>query len=400
MKLDDESLLTAYLDGELEPSRRLTVEAALLSSPRLAARLRDLTRVRDAVGGLSRPPAPEDLASAVRSRIEEAEALRRRRLAGRRLALRRLLYLAPASAIAAGLLVAWSVQGLRHADPDPEPGRTGPSTAHAVPAPATEVIREADRVADTPTGPAEPGPAVEASTTPGPALATAEPDAAREGEILVNQDRFLRLLGRMKARRMLLLVDSLDDDRLGRVESAIDETIRSDARRARFHVFQGLRVDPAHPGEAYVFAVVLDDLELANFRENLGLRFPGHDLGAEPVEPGLVAQLSETHPLDVLEGRGAGSLVRHDSDPGPRVAIRTRDFDPIGGVADVPLFGPPLPLPPGRRVVAPRDATAPRGADEPPAVAGAQDVPEPASREQVVYLVWVAHAPGAAGLRE
>ncbi|MBX6314748.1 MAG: zf-HC2 domain-containing protein, partial [Isosphaeraceae bacterium] len=46
MNLDDESLLSAYLDGELDPARRLAVEAALLSRPQLAARLQDLARVR------------------------------------------------------------------------------------------------------------------------------------------------------------------------------------------------------------------------------------------------------------------------------------------------------------------------------------------------------------------
>src|SRR5437763_1632446 len=48
MKLDDESLLDAYLDGELDPARRLAVEAALESSARLADRLRHLARVDEA----------------------------------------------------------------------------------------------------------------------------------------------------------------------------------------------------------------------------------------------------------------------------------------------------------------------------------------------------------------
>ena len=55
MTLKDESLLTAYLDGALEPDERSLVESALLLDPELAERLRGLAAVHELVAGLPRP---------------------------------------------------------------------------------------------------------------------------------------------------------------------------------------------------------------------------------------------------------------------------------------------------------------------------------------------------------
>ncbi len=55
MNLDDESLLSAYLDGELDAEGRSAVEAALLSDAGLSDRLRELSAVRDLIAGLPRP---------------------------------------------------------------------------------------------------------------------------------------------------------------------------------------------------------------------------------------------------------------------------------------------------------------------------------------------------------
>src|SRR5690348_6827386 len=47
MNLEEETFLTAYLDGTLEHEQRVCVESALVSDPRLGDRLRDLASVRD-----------------------------------------------------------------------------------------------------------------------------------------------------------------------------------------------------------------------------------------------------------------------------------------------------------------------------------------------------------------
>ena len=57
MNLDDESVLSAYLDDELDAARRRQVAACLQSDPRLVQRLRDLALIRDLVAGLGSPKA-------------------------------------------------------------------------------------------------------------------------------------------------------------------------------------------------------------------------------------------------------------------------------------------------------------------------------------------------------
>src|SRR5436190_521410 len=74
MKPEDETFLSAYLDGELHPHEREGVESALLSDPALGERLRQLAAVRDLVASLPRPAAREDLAGAVVRRIRRRRA--------------------------------------------------------------------------------------------------------------------------------------------------------------------------------------------------------------------------------------------------------------------------------------------------------------------------------------
>src|SRR4051812_16872467 len=54
---DDESLLSAYLDGELGREEHEAVESFLSADPRLAETLRGLVGVRDLLADLSRPIA-------------------------------------------------------------------------------------------------------------------------------------------------------------------------------------------------------------------------------------------------------------------------------------------------------------------------------------------------------
>ena len=69
MTLKDESLLTAYLDGELEPDERVSIESALLVDPELARRLRQLSEVHELIAGLPRPVLLVDLTEEIESRI-------------------------------------------------------------------------------------------------------------------------------------------------------------------------------------------------------------------------------------------------------------------------------------------------------------------------------------------
>ena len=55
MTLKDESLLTAYLDGELEPDERSSIESALLDDPELARGSASFAAVHELIAGLPRP---------------------------------------------------------------------------------------------------------------------------------------------------------------------------------------------------------------------------------------------------------------------------------------------------------------------------------------------------------
>ncbi len=393
MTLEDETVLSAYLDGELDPSRRLMVEAALLSSPRLAARLQELSRLRDAIRGLSRPAAPPDLAASVLSRIEEAEALRRSRGLARRQTLRRLALLAPFSAAAAALLIMWGQDALRLREPELPPRPGGEPSHSVVPAPAVAVHEApAPDAVPTPVAPAE----VSVSLL-------GEPDPEAEKLARDEQGRFQEMLGRFDVQRFLLVVDRVDDASLRRVEEAIGLTHRTHPRHAEFRVAQGLALDPEHPGEAVIFAVVLDDTELRRFRRNMEDQFPGSGLAeAEPVAPALIAQLSEAGPFRFGEGQPVGSLVdtgRHDAvtakrEPANVAKARVVDESPVPreGYASPSVRGPdhrPSPgaiVSRGQRPYGEPTDTRPDPSN-PPRDAGSS--PDRRDGSPTLYLVWV-----------
>ncbi|MHC5540998.1 anti-sigma factor family protein, partial [Singulisphaera rosea] len=70
MNFDDESILSAYIDGELDPEDRQRVELAILSDPFLDERVRQLSSVQQWVGQLSRPTSGVDLTSSVLQAID------------------------------------------------------------------------------------------------------------------------------------------------------------------------------------------------------------------------------------------------------------------------------------------------------------------------------------------
>src|SRR5436190_21779690 len=73
MLSDDESLLSAYLDGELGREEHEAVESSLSADPRLAETLRGLVGVRDLLADLSRPIAG-DATPEVMRRLGESHA--------------------------------------------------------------------------------------------------------------------------------------------------------------------------------------------------------------------------------------------------------------------------------------------------------------------------------------
>lgn len=380
MSFDDETLLSAYLDGELDPARRRKVERALKSSPALAGRLRDLAGVRDALRGLSAPAVPEDLAprivSELRVRKRYVETVRAWKRAG--------LILGPFVGIAAGLLVAWSVWGYG-ADPkvpDPERLIVAERTTPEVVKPAPEEPEKPETVAEVELE-VEEAPDVAEAVRGREVVAELEPSRERERE--EDQEALREILEHPKARRILIPVDVVDEESLKRVEDAIGLTARTHPRHARLRLYQGVVIDPENAGRAVVYAMALDSTEAANLKRNLGKSF-GAVSKAEEVAPSVLAELSETVQLDVFETTPAGTILA--SGPGVegrhQNARKSNEGKAEGVVEDVApgMMGggferlqPPLRVRRGGGVSGPVVREGPKRRRE--------------DREHSVYLVWV-----------
>lgn len=285
---DDESLLSAYLDGELDTSRRLQVEAALLSSPLLAARLRDLAHAREAVRSLPRPGVPRDLSSAVVARVATLDSDRARQAQARRQTARRLLAATPLAAAAAALLTIWALGRSGPAPAPAEPVRSG------VPTPAP-----GDLAGPLPPAPAQ-EPAASAPAVVAVATAGTVPSALSEAERQrsAEQARLQTLLGRAAVRRINLSVARLDEAALKPIDEAVRQTPRTHPDFARLALAPGLGLDPLATEGAVVFAVVLDRHEADGLQGKLAkLAASSATLTVESVEPGLVARLGETQDL-------------------------------------------------------------------------------------------------------
>jgi hypothetical protein len=373
MTLDDESVLTAYLDGALEPDERSALELALVLDPALAQRLRGLSAVRDLVAGLPRPVLPVDLTGAVSARIE-SEPTRWPRSRTAALALGSL-------GLAASLLLGLGV-ALRTYTHTVPPARRPPA-AHPGGTVADGGARRVEPV--TPRTTERQG-----STPPAqPVVAAAKPDAdrlARKREEAAAAEKVRALLESPRLRRVLIVTDIIGEGTPDGVEQIVQQTPRTDATYGRITVSQGIVVDPLHPGEATVFALVMNEEELKLFRKRLEQAFPESVEDAE-ADPVVCAQLGEIGHLEVLPGTPASSVVI----PGtvsPRIALRSDrslhepaidtqvaagfgrpDLDVAAGVAP-----PPGPLASTRDAAPARDTTSDPGSGGPAPASKPPDV--------------------------
>ena len=110
-----------------------------------------------------------------------------------------------------------------------------------------------------------------------------------------------------KLRKILIVSDVIGGDAGRQVGDLIDKTPRRSATYGRFTVSQGIILDPEHPGEATVFAVVMDDLELRQFRSRLNESFP-ESIKETEAGPEVVTQLAEVGQVSVYPGTTVASV--------------------------------------------------------------------------------------------
>ena len=403
MNVEDEEILSAYLDGELEPDERQRIDERLLSDPALAERVRQLSAVRELVASLSRPALGTDLSPALLARISaqaSPQAQGRRRL----------------WRVLEGLAVAASVAGIVafgfNARPGHEPG--------------------ADRVARVqPVGPATPGPIANPSTPRADGSETErEPSAPPAASVSVAAAGDAAELGREREAlgirdlvdspylRRVIVVDAVGGQPFKQVDSLIQKTPRIDPYYARFTISQGIVIDPRHPNTVTVYALVMDDKELKQLEGKLLGAFPGAVQDTVP-DPAAVTMLADIDTVTIHSGTRASDLVSPPENSSVLTALlaeskpksKAERFSPVPEEFDnVPVRPvdplPPLSYDPAVATTTPeREMSAPPATPSPgsntrrddPAALVASALPEPRTRERLargkasIVLVWVKH---------
>jgi hypothetical protein len=406
MKPEDETFLSAFLDGELNADQRAAVESALVSNPALAEHLRELATVRDLVSTLPHPPLRADLSAAVVSRI-------RKRTESRRRALRIASAAVALGGLAAAVVLALAPDlSLPARGPAAAPGAFPTLVLNAAPgAPEQPAAAEAARLAavdsarDTVVEPPRPGnDRSRSAVRPSPALDRATLRADRD------QTRIRELLDRPDLKHVFLVLDVIGGHADEQVNDLLRRSPRLDPSYGRITVSQEIVIDPRHPNKATVFAVVMDDREMTLLQKRLSAAFP-NAVEEEDVDANVVTRLSGIGDVAFLPGTHASDLVHPPE--APAFATRTQPrpkTEPVGPIVNEEFPGlpfglaephPPLSENPSEAVTDPeRELSAPpagpRPSSDPPALANA--APSVPGRKTSAVLVWVT-TPGINGPR-
>ncbi|WP_165071621.1 anti-sigma factor family protein [Paludisphaera rhizosphaerae] len=273
-----ESLASAYLDDELPPEARASVEHALSADASLAEEVRSLAVVRDIVAALPRPAGP-DVSRAVLGRI----AAPRRRLIA---APTRTTWIVTATAaglmaIAFGLATA---SRSRHTHVNPPPVLTHSSVDSQ---PVATIVTAETAVDPGPVGP------------PATLAAPAAPKSVVEDRAVAA----LEILSRPGTHRVFLV--SVLDDAIDANETAALLEISSHRNFFRLDV-PASEEAPGQPGA--VFAAELDPSELATLRRRLSGAFTGRidEVEADHLNLTRLASMSQ---VTALKGDPAGEVL-------------------------------------------------------------------------------------------
>jgi len=292
MNLDQETFLTAYLDGELDAGQGRWVESALQTDARLGGHLRDLGAVRDLVANLPRPSAPVDAAALVLARLRDRQAAGPYGL-WRDIARwpdTRLARVGAAIAAAAAVILLAVPFGLDR--PQPRPDAVDPSGVRR-PAPTDGLAFQPTATPDGPT------------TRP----VTAEyPLPAHELRHAQDQLAVRDLLDHEHLGPVFKVTASPALNPVRQVDDLLAQTSMRQAGYGRLAVSQEVAIDPEHPGDATVFVVVLDDGELGRLRSKL-LEVFQDAVRESKGRPEVVTQLADVGPADLRPGVAVADLL-------------------------------------------------------------------------------------------
>jgi hypothetical protein len=380
MILDDDSILSAYLDGELGPEQHQAVESAMAADPRLAEELRSLALLRDLLAGLPRE-APADLTARVMRRV------RHRARFGRAWGSVALgpVRAAGLAAIAAGVLMMLAIPWVLRRDGE------GPAAGHT---PDVVVQRKAPetprRVLDTHRWPRfSSHPATqERATAPTASGGLRETEADRpagDGSTPGELVHVREYLDNPKLRHVFLVSDLGDGSAEQRVATIVEETTRFNYYK--FTIAQGMVIDPRHPDQATVFALAVGPNELDSLRDRLRMALKGQ-VQEQPAEAALVTQLADIGDVRACAPSPAADMeIPLDA----HLAIKTPD-----AASDRPTPEQERSTPAAEDPARTRDSAHRAGPGHQPEAErrGSPDraAPPEASDESLVVLVWVSRS--------
>jgi hypothetical protein len=393
MKLDDESLLSAYLDGQLDPDQNRAVESALLSNPQLSDQLRTLTGLRDLVGGLSRDVSV-DVSFAVLERIRSP----------RRCWVRlpatipwppvrdRVLRAADLLGIAASIIFIVVTVALTIPPAPPHRGANarGNPTHQAVasndttPVTSSHSIR-VPAVADSP-NPTSSSSSSSESREPGTVKISDIPRTISNGEINdLAEDRELEDVRKMLdnpnlQRRFFLVRGGRDGTAQQQVATFVEQTTHFNFYKIT--ISHGIVIDPRHPEEATVFALLVNPKELDNLKKQLNAALPD-TVEETDDDPRTVMQLADIGQVHYCPVTPSVTIPRE------AVALRAKPEGPDHPVVEIPATD--------ERPTVAQEQSAPVPPDRRPKPAKKRaPIPahSPEKREDmIVVLVWVTKSP-------
>jgi hypothetical protein len=332
MTNDDESILSAYMDGQLDPEQQQRVEAVVAASPQLAEKLRGLSMVRDMVAGL-----PHDgwvdvslrVVHQIQARGSERGLLPT--LERWRSGSRRILPLAGLAATAAVLMMAASLALLlqtsqleRGAGPVAElqPDEFGEPAAPGI----IPVRVDGHAISSALEAPAFSSdheiPGALADHTIRPTAVAHDRDLkpivdAGELSHSGNLEHLRRFLDDPSLKRFFLVQSGPKNDSERAVASVVEHTTHLDY--FKITVAQGIVIDPRHPDEATVFAFVVDPNQVDRFHDQLKAALPGL-VEQKPLDPAIATALAEISEVQSL----SPTLLAKVEIPREALALRTK----------------------------------------------------------------------------
>ncbi len=383
MNPDDESLLSAYLDNELDPADRLAFEWAIETNPALAEQYRSLVQMRSAVSSLPRPEIPRDLAATINARLVANR--RRQRFEKFARPVQVIAAFSGFSAIAASLIFALILLNHSlHESDQPGPVVTQPTQNLRPHQPAPDSIlvppvENPQLVANA----AQPSPRP-VVLPPAPAL----PGQADQTRELGARQTVAAMLEQSHVRRVRIVTDVLNAPEM--VKNLIIDDGRLNPNFGQISICQEIVLDPDYPGTVVVFAVPMNERDRRAFVSQLAKPFPGLVEETEETRPDLVTDLTQVGQVALFRGTEAAPLVDPPHDLRPFIANRTE----IAPIHIVDSARPPIT--PDRRPVSGND----RPADTTQPVASPRDltvVAKPSAElkpdDPVTLLVWVVRPP-------